>query len=178
MIRFASLAALTVALISTGCATTSEVSGSSPPIATADIVDATGANVGTARITAEGGAAVLHVDARMLKPGQHGLHLHTVGRCEMPSFTSAGAHLNPASRAHGMHNPSGPHLGDLPNLVASADGTAQAKATISGSIEDLRRSLFDQDGTAIVVHDGPDDYMTDPSGNSGSRIGCGVFRPG
>ncbi|WP_225207806.1 superoxide dismutase family protein [Novosphingobium huizhouense] len=163
-----------LALATSGCAT---VAPAATTIATAEILDATGAPIGTATVTDQAASAVLSVDARALKPGQHGLHLHATGRCEAPAFTSAGPHLNPSARAHGMHNPAGPHLGDLPNLDVGADGSGRTTATLPGSIADIRSALFDQDGTAIVIHQSADDYMTDPSGNSGSRIACGVFKP-
>ena len=109
--------------------------------------------------------------------GEHGAHLHTVGRCDAPDFTTAGGHLNPLGKKHGTHNPQGSHLGDLPNLVVAADGTGSLTIPLAGTAAELEASLFDGDGTAIVVHAGPDDYMTDPAGNSGGRIACGVFRP-
>jgi Cu-Zn family superoxide dismutase len=112
-----------------------------------------------------------------LSPGAHGIHLHAVGKCEPPGFTSAGGHLNPFAKEHGMENPAGSHLGDLPNLDVSADGTATMSFPLGLSPRALQTQMFDGDGTAIVIHAGPDDYRTDPSGNSGGRVACGVFAP-
>ncbi|MES2493496.1 MAG: superoxide dismutase family protein [Pseudomonadota bacterium] len=113
-----------------------------------------------------------------LPAGVHGIHLHMVGVCDAPEFTSAGGHLNPAGRKHGALNPAGAHLGDLPNITASADGLAQLNVELPGSRTDLDRDLFDHDGTALVAHAIADDYLTDPSGNSGSRVACGVLKRG
>ena len=106
-----------------------------------------------------------------LAPGDHGLHLHAVGRCDGPAFATAGAHWNPASRQHGHLNPDGAHAGDLPNLTVSANGHGAINFLATGG------SLADGDGTSLVVHAGPDDYRTDPSGNSGDRIACAVLAP-
>ena len=94
-----------------------------------------------------------------------------VGRCDAPAFESAGEHLNPAGAQHGLDNPAGPHMGDLPNLTVGTDSTGHlvASATLADS------SVFDADGSALVVHADPDDQRTDPSGNSGGRIACGVL---
>ncbi|BEU99022.1 superoxide dismutase family protein [Novosphingobium olei] len=174
MNRIALLTTTVAALGLSACATTADTSRT---LGTADMFDASGKSIGTARLTERGGSVMLTLDASNLAPGEHGLHLHAVGKCEAPGFTSAGPHLNPTSRAHGMHNPAGAHLGDLPNLMVGSAGTGTATATLQGAADTLLPSIFDQDGTAIVVHAGPDDYMTDPAGNSGSRIACGVFKP-
>jgi len=92
---------------------------------------------------------------------------------------TAEGHFNPTMREHGLRNPLGPHVGDLPNLIIGADGTASATATVRGaSLAASENSLFDQDGSALVVHAGPDDEVTDPAGNSGARIACGVLGAG
>ena len=108
--------------------------------------------------------------------GEHGLHFHAVGTCEGPDFKSAGGHLNPEGHQHGMLNPMGSHLGDLPNFIADAQGHAQLQIALDQLPDKLLPHLFDADGTAIVVHAAADDYRTDPSGNSGARIACGVLR--
>jgi Cu-Zn family superoxide dismutase len=105
----------------------------------------------------------------------HGTHLHATGRCDPPGFTTAGGHLNPAARQHGLRNPAGPHLGDLPNLTVAANGTGRMEATIAATLTPGQAPLFDADGTALVVHAGPDDMVTDPAGNSGARIACTVI---
>ena len=120
----------------------------------------------------------LKVEVAGLPAGVHGTHLHTVGKCDAPDFATAGGHLNPHAKAHGSDNPQGTHLGDLPNLTVGADGKGSLTATLSGSAAELGGALFDADGTAVVVHAGPDDLRTDPSGNSGGRVACGVLTKG
>jgi Cu-Zn family superoxide dismutase len=109
-------------------------------------------------------------------PGPHGLHIHEVARCEEPRITTAGGHFNPEKKQHGTQNPAGPHAGDLPNITIGPDGngrleTVESRIRLSGG----PLSLFDADGSAIVIHAAPDDYTTDPTGNSGDRIACGVI---
>lgn len=140
------------------------------PRATALVRDLTGAEIGTIRLSELDGRISLEGSLRGLAAGQHGLHLHAAGRCE-PPFKSAGAHWNPADRTHGTENPDGPHLGDLPNIDVAGDGTATINyATTGGTLAEL----LDFDGAAVVVHAGPDDMRTDPAGNSGDRVACGV----
>jgi Cu-Zn family superoxide dismutase len=114
------------------------------------------------------------IDASGLPHGIHGLHVHAVGRCDSPDFASAGAHWNPAGKQHGMNNPQGPHAGDLPNVEVSANGVLAATVTLPGA---TMAELLDADGAALVLHAKADDYMTDPSGNSGGRIACAVIQP-
>ena len=109
--------------------------------------------------------------------GAHGIHLHSVGKCEAPTFASAGGHFNPDTKKHGQNNPEGPHAGDLLMIEAKADGTA--KATLLDTMVTLGdgpNSLFHDGGTSIVIHEKEDDYKTDPAGNSGARIACGVIQ--
>ena len=125
--------------------------------------------------------AVFRISAQGLPPGVHAVHIHEAGRCEGPSFESAGAHWNPDNKQHGLHNPQGPHRGDLPNVTVEPDGRLQATVTVEGS--NLRGSraygfanqVIDQDGAALIIHAQPDDMRTDPSGNSGERIACAVL---
>jgi len=98
-----------------------------------------------------------------------------IGSCLPPNFKSAGSHLNPDGKAHGMHNPQGKHLGDLPNISVAADGTGTASITIEGDADETLAKIIDADGTAIVIHTGLDDYSTDPAGAAGPRIACGVL---
>ena len=108
-------------------------------------------------------------------PGTYGIHLHAVGKCDAPDFTTAGPHWNPAQKQHGFDNPMGAHAGDVRNLVVNPDGTAAVSVQLAGALFD---GALDADGLALVIHEKADDYSTDPSGNSGKRIICGVFTKG
>ena len=151
--------------------------GQAPKSAHADIVNAQGQKIGTAHIVAEKKGLKIEVQVSQLPPGTHGIHVHAVGKCEGPDFKTAGGHLNPDSKQHGKDNPAGPHAGDLLNIEVKADGTA--KATLLDTMVTLGdgpNSLFHEGGTAIVIHEKADDYKTDPAGNSGARIACGVIQ--
>ena len=137
--------------------------------------DARGAEVGRATATDVAGGVRFTVDARALPPGTHGAHVHTVGLCDAPGFTTAGGHWNPTGSKHGAMNPAGPHEGDLPNLIIGADGRGTLGVVIPGASV---AAMLDADGAAMMVHAGADDLMTDPAGNSGARIACGVFAAG
>jgi superoxide dismutase, Cu-Zn family len=119
----------------------------------------------------------VRVQAAGLAPGHYGVHLHAVGRCDGPDFASAGAHWNPTARQHGRLNPEGHHLGDLDNLDIDESGAGRVEFRIVGGAITGAQGLFDADGAAVVIHANPDDYLTDPSGNSGARIACGVLAP-
>jgi Cu-Zn family superoxide dismutase len=153
------------------------VSTIGPPILNADLRDAQGRT--RARATAEqsGDSLRVRVEAVGMSPGAYGAHLHTVGRCDPPGFAGAGPHWNPAGQMHGKDNPKGMHKGDLPNLMVGADGRGSFEYTIpnAGLSGMLPNRLIDADGAAVVIHAKPDDYRTDPSGNSGDRIACGVL---
>jgi Cu-Zn family superoxide dismutase len=142
----------------------------------ADILDAQGASVGTARF--EEGETGVRISLQLtgMPEGTHGFHIHQVGECTAPGFESAGSHFNPTNRQHGLENPQGPHAGDMENVEVSAGGTAQiAVDNDRVTLGDGANSLFDADGSAIVFHAQGDDNVTDPSGNSGDRIACGVI---
>ena len=151
--------------------------GSPVPLTfTVPLYDAAGQEVARATLAQAGRDSVrLTVDATRLPAGTHGTHLHEIGRCEGPAFTTAGGHLNPMARKHGLRNPQGPHLGDMPNLTVGANGQGRLETIVRGSLTPGRAPLFDADGTALVVHAGADDMVTDPSGNSGARIACAVI---
>lgn len=146
------------------------------PAATARLFTATGTDAGYAVIVARKDKAVLRLSLRGVTPGEHGMHFHTVGSCKGTAFADAGGHLNPEGKMHGMKNPAGSHLGDLPNVVADANGFAVTVIPLAGSAKSLFTQMFDADGTALVIHAGADDYVTDPSGNSGARVACGVIK--
>ena len=111
-----------------------------------------------------------------LPPGTHGFHFHAVGKCE-PSFDAAGEHFNPTKKQHGLRNPAGPHAGDLPNLNVPESGTVRIEMVASGvSLGSGKSNLLDGDGSALIVHNFADDNMTDPAGNSGTRVACGVVQ--
>ncbi len=140
----------------------------------AKVVDATGRELGVLTFADAGAAISVEGTLHGLTPGVHGMHLHTVGRCDSPNFASAGAHWNPTPRQHGSTNPAGPHHGDLMNLTVGADSSVVVKmSTPAGSLRG-EPALLDADGAALVIHATVDDYQTDPSGNSGVRIACGV----
>jgi Cu-Zn family superoxide dismutase len=148
-----------------------------PKSAHADIVNAQGQSIGTAKILPAKKGVKIEVNVSQLPPGNHGIHIHAVGKCEGPAFTTAGGHLNPDTKKHGKDNPEGPHAGDLLMIDVKADGTA--KATLVDTMVTLgdgANSLFHDGGTAIVIHEKEDDYKTDPTGNSGGRIACGVIQ--
>jgi len=133
--------------------------------------------VGTAIFTQVGSALRVVLEVHDLPPGVKAVHVHEVGRCEGPAFTSAGGHFNPHGRQHGaLNHPRGPHAGDLPNLTVAADGKGRLESTTELMSLGLEPgSVFDADGSAIIVHAAPDDFRTDPTGNAGARIACGVI---
>jgi Cu-Zn family superoxide dismutase len=149
------------------------------PFASGTFRNAAGDRVGLATLTDSAGTVRLGVSASQLSPGPHGLHFHAQGTCTPPDFTSAGSHLNPDGRKHGRLNPEGPHLGDLPNLIAGSDGSADTSFTVAHDLAGSgARSLLQPGGTALVIHAKADDERTDPSGNSGDRVACAVIEPG
>ena len=141
-----------------------------------DLKDAKGNSVGMATISpARGGGVSVDLDVKGLPAGEHALHFHAVPKCEAP-FTSAGSHFNPAMKKHGMQNPEGPHAGDMNNFTVDANGTA--KSTIVNpkvTMGSEPNSIFANSGTALMIHASADDMKTDPAGNAGDRIACGVI---
>jgi Cu-Zn family superoxide dismutase len=137
---------------------------------------ADGAAAGSATATAGAdGQVMVALSVQGLPPGQHGVHVHMTGRCDAPTFESAGGHWNPTNATHGLEDPAGQHAGDMPNLTVGADGAGTLEYRLVGGAFD---GLLDADGSAFVVHAGADDQRTDPSGDSGDRIACGVFERG
>ncbi|MDN3647073.1 superoxide dismutase family protein [Pontixanthobacter aestiaquae] len=146
-------------------------------LAYGDFILANGETVSGVKLVAEGTVAKLIVAASDLPAGTRGFHLHETGSCEGPDFKSAGGHLNPLGKAHGTESEGGSHVGDLPNLVLNESANEPQTFTIDGSLEQVSEWIFDEDGTAVVIHAEPDDYKTDPSGAAGARIACAVLDP-
>jgi Cu-Zn family superoxide dismutase len=166
--RFALLPALFVATAAFG-------QGSSTS-AHADLFNPQGRKIGTAVMTQTANGVKIDVNIAQLPPGTHAFHIHTVGKCEVPDFKSAGGHFNPAGKQHGKDNPNSPHAGDMLNFEVDADGTAKfSTVNVTVSLDEGANSLFHEGGTALVIHEKADDYKTDPAGNAGNRIACGVI---
>jgi Cu-Zn family superoxide dismutase len=150
--------------------------GKTAATAKAELNDTKGASVGTAKLKATPQGVSLAIDVFNFPPGVHGFHIHAVGKCEPPDFKSAGGHFNPEGKKHGWDNPEGHHAGDLQNLTVDAKGKAKVKVVVPGvTLGDGPNSLFQPQGTALVIHANPDDNKTDPAGNAGPRIACGVI---
>lgn len=145
--------------------------------AEAIIIDTSGKPVGTAKVKnmKDTGMRVTISVKSGLPRGERGIHLHTVGACEGPKFTSAGPHWNPHGKAHGLSNPEGAHAGDMPNLQLNKKGRGKLVYEVADGRVKGMHGLMDEDGAAIVIHASTDDQRSDPSGNSGDRIACGVF---
>ena len=145
--------------------------------ATAELKDPKGKDVGSAQFTEDPKGVEITAQVKGLDPGEHGIHIHEKGDCSSSDFKSAGEHFNPGSTKHGLENTEGPHAGDLPDLTVNEDGTGKYQATTDRvTLSSGKTSLFDSDGSALVVHEKADDQKTDPSGDSGSRIACGEIK--
>lgn len=177
MPKAAQAAAMLAALALAGCAGTAKDPVSKLPIpdAFAQLTDSRGADRGRVDIFKEASGLRLEVVARGFGAGTYGMHVHAVGQCTPPDFASAGPHWNPTGAQHGRDNPMGAHHGDLPNLVIAPDTIGRATLTMVGTRLSGDGAMLDADGAAFVIHAGPDDMKTDPSGNSGGRVACGVI---
>ena len=160
----------------TGCGLFGGGSKEPAPVARAraELRNAAGASLGQVTLDNTTRGVLLTATLSGLPPGTHGFHFHTVGQCS-PTFEAAGGHFNPTDRQHGLRNPAGPHAGDLPNLSIPESGTVRIEMLASEVSLGGRNNLLDADGSALVVHTFADDHTTDPSGNSGTRIACGVI---
>jgi Cu-Zn family superoxide dismutase len=141
-----------------------------------EMKDGMGNSVGTAELSPAAKGVSIKLDVKNLPPGMHGIHVHAVAKCEGPAFTTAGGHLNPDMKHHGLDNPDGPHAGDMLNLTVAADGTAKTTIVAPGvTMGDGGNSVFAGGGTALVIHASQDDEKSDPAGNAGARIACGTI---
>jgi Cu-Zn family superoxide dismutase len=163
--------AITAALV-----ISSAFSASAQKAVKVELKDGMGNSVGTAMLSPAAKGVSIKLDLMNLPPGVHGIHVHAVAKCEGPAFTTAGGHLNPDMKHHGLDNPDGPHAGDMLNLTVAADGTAKSTIVAPGvTMGDGANSIFSNGGTALVIHAMTDDQKTDPAGNAGARIACGVI---
>lgn len=141
------------------------------------LMDRQGQRIGTAYVTSDTAGVRIRADVSGLAPGAHGFHIHERGACDAPQFTSAGSHYSPMSREHGYLDPNGPHAGDLPNLMANAQGRVEGYDWTTNRVALTSASLRHTAGSSLVIHAQRDDYLTDGGGGSGDRIACGVISP-
>ena len=161
----------------TGPAQSGRGSSGESATAHATLVDAKGTTVGEAQLQETPHGVLLQLALKDIPAGRHALHVHGAGKCEAPAFTTAGGHYAPDGRKHGLQSPEGPHTGDLPNIDVPASKALVTEQFVAHvTLKPGPRSLLDADGSAIVVHAGPDDHRTDPAGDAGGRIACGVIR--
>jgi superoxide dismutase, Cu-Zn family len=155
----------------TACETVREPVGGAPM----PLVNSAGQTIGTVVAWQTSGGISFRVRASGLPHGLHGIHVHPIGRCDPPDFASAGTHWNPLGKKHGINNPEGPHAGDLPNVEVAANGVLNQTVVLPHA---TLAELLDADGAAILIHANADDYVSQPSGNSGAKIACAVIGPG
>jgi superoxide dismutase, Cu-Zn family len=138
--------------------------------------DAMGNSVGAAELSPASKGVKIKLNLKGLPPGEHGIHIHAVAKCDGPAFTTAGGHLNPDMKHHGLENPDGPHAGDMPNITVAANGTVKSTVVAPGvTMSDDAHSIFSNGGTALVIHAMVDDQKSDPAGMAGARIACGTI---
>ncbi|WP_243734942.1 superoxide dismutase family protein [Paenibacillus turpanensis] len=143
-----------------------------------ELINREGKPVGKAKLEQTGKGVAIALEASGLRPGLHAIHIHEKGVCEAPDFTSAGGHFNPEGHQHGFDNPKGYHAGDLPNIRVEENGSVRTELVAPHATleQGKSNSLLKAGGTALVIHDQPDDYYTDPAGRAGDRVACGVIQ--
>ncbi len=147
----------------------------SEAVAAAKLLNAGGDEIGSVQLIKQSDTLSVEAVVEGLELGERAFHLHTAGICDGPDFKTAGGHLNPFEKTHGSQSEGGAHLGDLPNLVIEARSPFETSFELSGTADELLPLIFDEDGTAVILHAGPDDYVSDPAGAAGPRIACGVL---
>jgi len=168
---------LLAAILVTGSALAEDVPSPPASPAISELQDLKGKPVGTVMLLPTPHGLLVRGALNGIPPGTHAIHFHETGKCE-PPFKTAGGHFNPAKKNHGVLDPGGSHAGDLPNLVVPASGKVEFEFFVPAlTLAPGPDSILDADGTAVVIHAGPDDYRSQPAGNSGDRIACGVIRP-
>jgi superoxide dismutase, Cu-Zn family len=151
--------------------------GVAPPSAAAALIDPSGRGIGQARFQDTAQGVLMMLELKNATPGVHAMHIHEVGRCEAPAFSSAGEHFTPERRLHGFLNARGPHAGDLPNIYVPASTELSLEYLMPNvTLKAGPSSLLDTDGSALVLHAGKDDHTTDPAGGAGDRLACGVIK--
>lgn len=146
-------------------------------LARAELTDGQGKTVGVATLTQGEKGVIIKLELKGMPAGEHAFHVHESGKCEGPDFKSSGGHFNPFGKKHGAKNPEGPHAGDLPNITVAADGTCTAEVTATlVTLAEGKNSLLGGTGTCLMIHEKADDETTDPAGNAGARIACGVIQ--
>ena len=158
------------ALCITACATTPGPAGGS----SAPLINSAGHPVGTVTTSQVADGVAFRIHANGLPPGVHGIHVHPIGRCDPPDFSTAGTHWNPTKKQHGLNNPNGPHAGDMPNVTVDASGAINASVILPHA---TLAQLNDADGSSVMIHANADDYVSQPAGNSGPKIACAVIAP-